>query len=74
MLIGETTPWTGTPTTTLNATAFTAATVVSVGVNFPVKTVLPDAAGVQRHFATNGAAVDVATASQPFTTAPAAEN
>jgi hypothetical protein len=45
----------------------------SVGVNAPVITVVPDAAGIHEHFATNGATVVVGTASQPETTFPFTE-
>ena len=41
-----------------------------LGVNSPVRTAAPAAAGIQAHFATNGAADAVATASQPLMTAP----
>jgi hypothetical protein len=41
--------------------------VLSVGVNTPVMTVVPDAEGIQEHLATKGATVVVGTASQPVT-------
>ena len=42
----------------------------SVGVNSPVRTAGPAAAGTHAHFAVNGVAAVVATASQPAMTFP----
>ncbi|MEI9906914.1 MAG: hypothetical protein WDO06_02525 [Actinomycetota bacterium] len=46
----------------------------SVGVNEPVSTLVPLFAGIHVHFATNGVAVVVATASHPGIRTPPAEN
>jgi hypothetical protein len=75
MWIGEITPCTGTPTLTVKGAESTAVNAAeSVGVNEPVRTVAPPAAGTHEHFDTKGATVVVATSAQPVITTPAAEN